>query len=123
MRHGKSAVGGGLLGEGEVSVVAATWDAASGVGRVRLNGVEVASGVLVAPKSSSLLVGAPLRGRVGEILLFDRVLAAGELEAVEASLGAKFGAPFPAVVFDAIPGDGAVVPRDVVARGRWAGLR
>ncbi len=103
---------------GELVVLVATWDSASGIGSLYQDGVPVAAGLLAAPGDQAIQIGASfdgihLHGRVSETMLFDHELTDPERAAVESYLLTKYaGTGFPEVDFTALPRNARLFQRD-----------
>lgn len=80
------------VGSGVPVVVVASFDGYSRVGRVFLNGTQVAGGYMAQTNAmSGIQIGAfagqdPLRGTIGEILLYSRVLGVSEISTLTQAL-------------------------------------
>jgi hypothetical protein len=84
---------------GQSSLVDATYDASTNVGKLYLNGASVATGTANSDSTNpsyelgALNQGNTLRGAIGEVLIYNRVLADSERAAVESALNAKMALP------------------------------
>ena len=93
-------------------VLSATYDADAELGRLFVDGVLVASGNAPPPADPALTVGGDgFVGRIGEVALFDAVLADADRALVELALMVHYDATYPRVVFDELLGDAGLVPR------------
>jgi len=111
------AASGGLTA-GEFHVLVATYDAASGLAELFVDGAPVASGALPPPADPAVAFGASklgglgFEGAIAEARLFGSALTAAERAAVEAELGVFADPAFPRVELTVLPREAQVFQRD-----------